>query len=214
MNELAMVFDQMGIDTREVVDAMNTKWNALGFYPGLVGGHCIGVDPYYFLYKADELGYQSQIVSSGRKINDSMGKFVVEAIIKKLAITNKIISKANVIILGLTFKENCPDIRNSKVMDIIEGLRDYGIDPVVIDPEANEEEAQREYGIELADIQDVENADCLVFAVAHEMFKRKDIDQFDSLFGNFDNEEKIVIDIKSMLDKSVIEARGYNYWRL
>src|SRR5699024_9883791 len=136
MNELAMVFDRMNIDTKDVVDAMDTKWNALGFTPGLVGGHCIGVDPYYFLYEAERLGYHSQIILSGRKINDGMGKFIADAIIKKLIEANKVIRQSKVVILGLTFKENTPDTRNSKVVDIIESLKDYGIEPIVVDPEA------------------------------------------------------------------------------
>ena len=133
MNELAMVFDRMGIDTKEVIDAMNTKWNALKFYPGLVGGHCIGVDPYYFVYEAEKLGYHSQIILSGRKINDSMGEFVADAIIKKLILANKVVKQSKVVILGITFKENTPDTRNSKVIDIITRLKEYGIDPIVVD---------------------------------------------------------------------------------
>src|SRR5690554_3196476 len=137
MNELAMVFDRMGIDTKEVIEAMNTKWNALGFYPGLVGGHCIGVDPYYFIYQAEKLGYHSQIILAGRKINDGMGEFVADAIIKKLVLANKVVKKAKIVIFGITFKENCPDTRNSKVIDIIKRLKEYGIEPVVVDPVAN-----------------------------------------------------------------------------
>lgn len=214
MNELAMVFDRMRIDTKDVIDAMNTKWNALGFYPGLVGGHCIGVDPYYFVYEAEKLGYHSQIILSGRKINDGMGKFVADAIIKKLILTNKVVKQSKVAILGITFKENCPDTRNSKVIDIIESLREYGIEPIVIDPEADVEEAKREYGIELVDIKDVKDADCLVLAVAHDIFKQMSWKEIDSLFGNFDNNEKVLIDVKSMLDRSEIEEKGYSYWRL
>jgi len=132
MNELAMVFDRMGIDTKEVIDAMNTKWNALGFYPGLVGGHCIGVDPYYFIYQAEKLGYHSQIILSGRKINDGMGEFIANTIIKKLIHVNKVVKKSKVVIFGITYKENCPDTRNSKVVDIIKGLNEYGIEPIVV----------------------------------------------------------------------------------
>ena len=162
MNELAMVFDRMGIDTKEVVEAMNTKWNALGFTPGLVGGHCIGVDPYYFVYEAEKLGYHSQIILSGRKINDGMGEFVADAIIKKLILANKVVRQAKVVILGLTFKENTPDTRNSKVVDIIDSLRDYGIEPIIVDPEADAEEAKHEYGIDLL-ILKMKDADCLVW---------------------------------------------------
>jgi len=214
MNELAMVFDRMGIDTKEVVEAMNTKWNALGFTPGLVGGHCIGVDPYYFVYEAEKLGYHSQIILSGRKINDGMGKFVADAIIKKLILANKVVRQAKIVILGITFKENTPDTRNSKVVDIIESLREYGIEPIVVDPEAESDEAKHEYGINLVDISEVKDADCLVLAVAHDTFKQMSWDDIDSLYGNFDNKEKVLIDVKSILDRKVIEEKGYSYWRL
>jgi UDP-N-acetyl-D-galactosamine dehydrogenase len=214
MNELAMVFDRMGIDTKEVIEAMNTKWNALGFTPGLVGGHCIGVDPYYFVYEAEKLGYHSQIILSGRKINDGMGKFVADAIIKKLILANKVVRQAKVVILGITFKENTPDTRNSKVVDIIDGLREYGIEPIVVDPEADADEAKHEYGIDLVDINDVKDVDCLVLAVAHDIFKQMSWDDIDSLYGEFDNNEKILIDVKSILDRSEIEEKGYSYWRL
>lgn len=214
MNELTMVFDRMEIDTKEVVEAMNTKWNALGFTPGLVGGHCIGVDPYYFVYEAEKLGYHSQIVLSGRKINDGMGKFVADAIIKKLILANKVVRQAKVVILGLTFKENTPDTRNSKVLDIIESLREYEIEPIVVDPEADAVEAKHEYGIDLVDIKDVKDTDCLVLAVAHETFKQMSLDKFDSLFGDFNDNEKILIDVKSVFNKKEIHEKGYSYWRL
>ncbi len=214
MNELAMVFDRMEIDTKEVVGAMNTKWNALGFTPGLVGGHCIGVDPYYFVYEAEKLGYHSQIILSGRKINDGMGKFVADAIIKKLILANKVVRQAKVVILGLTFKENTPDTRNSKVVDIIDSLRDYGIEPIIVDPEADAEEAKHEYNIDLVDIKDVKNADCIVLTVAHDIFKQMSWDEIDSLYGDFENNDKILIDVKSILDRKEIEEQGYSYWRL
>jgi UDP-N-acetyl-D-galactosamine dehydrogenase len=214
MNELAMVFDRMGIDTKEVIEAMNTKWNALGFTPGLVGGHCIGVDPYYFVYEAEKLGYHSQIILSGRKINDGMGKFVADAIIKKLILANKVVRQAKVVILGVTFKENTPDTRNSKVIDIIDSLREYGIEPIVVDPEADSDEAKHEYGINLVEINEVKDADCLVLAVAHDTFRQMDWNQIDSLYGDFDNNEKILIDVKSILDRNEIEEKGYSYWRL
>lgn len=214
MNELAMVFDRMGIDTKEVVEAMNTKWNALGFTPGLVGGHCIGVDPYYFVYEAEKLGYHSQIILSGRKINDGMGKFVADAIIKKLILANKVVRQAKVVILGITFKENTPDTRNSKVVDIIDSLKDYGIEPIVVDPEADADEAKHEYGIELTDIKEVEDADCLVLAVAHDIFKQMSWNDIDALYGDFDNKERVLIDVKSILDRKAIEEKGYSYWRL
>ncbi|NMA85116.1 MAG: nucleotide sugar dehydrogenase [Epulopiscium sp.] len=214
MNELAMVFDRMGIDTKEVIDAMNTKWNALKFTPGLVGGHCIGVDPYYFVYEAEKLGYHSQIILSGRKINDGMGKFVADAIIKKLILANKVVRQAKVVVLGMTFKENTPDTRNSKVVDIINHLKEYGIDPIIVDPEADAEEAKHEYDIDLVDIKDVQNADCIVLAVAHDSLKSMSWDEIDNLYGNFENENKILIDVKSILDRKEIEEKGYSYWRL
>jgi UDP-N-acetyl-D-galactosamine dehydrogenase len=214
MNELAMVFDRMGIDTYEVIEAMNTKWNALRFYPGLVGGHCIGVDPYYFVYQAEKLGYHSQIILSGRKINDGMGEFVADAIIKKLVIANKIVKQARVVILGITFKENCLDIRNSKVKDIIKRLNEYGIEPIIVDPHADIDDAKHEYGVDLTELDSVKEADCLVFAVAHDEFKNMNFEQIDGLFGKIDNNEKIVIDIKSILNKSEFEEKGYSYWRL
>lgn len=214
MNELAMVFDRMGIDTNEVVEAMNTKWNALKFYPGLVGGHCIGVDPYYFVYEAEKLGYHSQIILSGRKINDGMGAFVADAIIKKLVLANKVVKQANVVILGMTFKENCPDTRNSKVEDIINRLHEYGIVPKVVDPQADASETKREYGIDLMDISAVQDADCLVFAVAHDEFKSMNLEQVDKLFKEGPNEEKVVIDVKNILDRQELENKGYSYWRL
>jgi UDP-N-acetyl-D-galactosamine dehydrogenase len=214
MNELAMVFDRMGIDTKEVIEAMNTKWNALKFYPGLVGGHCIGVDPYYFIYEAEKLGYHSQIILSGRKINDGMGEFVADAIIKKLILANKVVKKAKVVILGITFKENCPDTRNSKVADIIKRLSEYGIEPIVVDPQADKEDAKHEYGMDLVELNQIKDADCVVFAVAHEEFKNMTLDKVDELFGDFDNSKKVIIDVKSILDKTEIQKRGYSYWRL
>lgn len=214
MNELSMVFDRMGIDTKEVVEAMNTKWNALKFSPGLVGGHCIGVDPYYFIYEAEKLGYHSQIILSGRKINDGMGKFIADTIIKKLVLANKVVKQAKVVILGITFKENTPDIRNSKVEDIISCLREYGIEPIIVDSEADIEEAKHEYGVNVVDIEDVSNADCLVLAVAHDKFKAITIEELDLLYGNFNNDEKVLIDVKSILNRKEIEEKGYIYWRL
>lgn len=214
MNELAMVFDKMEIDSKDVIDAMNTKWNALGFHPGLVGGHCIGVDPYYFVYEAEKLGYHSQIILSGRKINDKMGEFIASNIIKKLVRANKVVRKAKVLILGLTFKENCPDSRNSKVVDIVEALKEYAIEPIIVDDRADAEDVRREYGLELTPLKDVKDIDCLVLAVAHDEFKNMSIEEIEALFGDFSNEEKVVVDVKSILDKEKLEAKGYSYWRL
>ena len=212
MNELAMVFDKMGIDTNEVIAAMNTKWNALGFRPGLVGGHCIGVDPYYFVYEAEKLGYHSQIISAGRKVNDGMGEFVADAAIKELVLANKIVKQAKVYILGLTFKENCPDIRNSKVEDIIKRLKEYGIDPLVCDPWADKAEAKREYGVELVELSEIKNADCLIFAVGHDQFKKLSLDEINDYFNNCT--EKIVVDVKSILDKKQMRKFDFKYWNL
>lgn len=214
MNELAMVFERMEINTYDVIKAMNTKWNALKFYPGLVGGHCIGVDPYYFIYKAEKLGYHSQIILLGRKINDGMGEFIADVIIKKLVLANKVVKQAKVVILGITYKENCPDTRNSKVADIIKKLNEYGIEPVVVDPHADKEEAKQEYCVDLVGINNVKNADCLVFAVAHKEFKNMNLGEIDKLFKDMDNNEKIIIDVKSIFNKTEIEAQGYIYWRL
>lgn len=214
MNELAIVFDRMGIDTQEVIEAMNTKWNALKFSPGMVGGHCIGVDPYYFLYEAEKLGYHSQIILSGRKINDAMGEFVADAIIKKLILADKIVKQSKVVVLGLTFKENCPDTRNSKVEDILNRLNEYDINPVVVDPYANPIEAKNEYGIELTPIDLINDADCVVFAVAHDKFKSLSMDQINSMFKRIPNKQKVIIDVKSILDKKEIELNDYSYWRL
>lgn len=215
MNELAMVFDMMGIDTNEVVDGMNTKWNALGFRPGLVGGHCIGVDPYYFTYEAEKLGYHSQIVLSGRKVNDGMGKFVADAAIKQMILSGKTIKKAKVAILGLTFKENCPDIRNSKVKDIINRLNEYGVTPIIVDAWANKIEAKSEYGVSITKIEEVSNLDCVILAVAHNEFRKMGIEKISLLFNeNLKNSEKVIIDVKGILDRQKVLSKGYRYWRL
>lgn len=215
MNELALAFDRMGIDSKDVVDAMNTKWNALGFTPGLVGGHCIGVDPYYFIYEAENLGYHSQLIKAGRQINDDMGEFIADKIIKKLVKAGKAPTKSNVVILGLTFKEGTPDIRNSKVEDIINTLREYNIDPTVVDPWADVDEAKKVYDVELTDIQNVKDADAVVFTVSHPEFIKLTIDEIDNLFKeNLSNEEKIIIDVKSILDKEELETNNYSFWRL
>lgn len=215
MNELAMVFDRMGIDTNEVVDGMNTKWNALGFRPGLVGGHCIGVDPYYFTYEAERLGYHSQIILSGRKVNDGMGAFVADAAIKQLILSGKAPKDSKVIILGLTFKENCPDIRNSKVEDIVKRLQEYEIVPIIVDPWANEEDAKKEYNINLATLEDAKNADCVIMAVAHDEFKRFQLETIDKMYRtDMPMGERILIDVKGIMDKREVAGRGYRYWRL
>ncbi len=183
MNELAMVFDRMGIDTNEVIDGMNTKWNALGFRPGLVGGHCIGVDPYYFVYEAEKLGYHSQIILAGRKVNDGMGAFVADAAIKPLILAGKAPKNAKVAVLHLTFKENCPDIRNSKVEDILTRLNEYDITPIVIDPWADTKETKREYNVDLSTLEGVCDVDCIILAVGHEQFKAIRFDDYIKCFG-------------------------------
>ena len=214
MNELAMVFDRMDIDTHEVIEAMNTKWNALGFYPGLVGGHCIGVDPYYFVYEAEKLGYHSQIILAGRKINDDMAGYVADVIIKQLVLANKKVKQSKVLILGITFKENCPDTRNSKVNDIIQRLNEFGIQPLVSDPYADPADAKREYGVDLVDWENVRDVDCVVFAVAHNSFKTISRDQLELIFRTVPGEQKVIIDIKSILDPDDYRSEAYRFWRL
>lgn len=214
MNELAMVFDRMGIDTNEVVDGMNTKWNALGFRPGLVGGHCIGVDPYYFTYQAEKLGYHSQIILNGRIVNDGMGKFVADAAVKQMIAAGMAPKKAKVVILGLTFKENCPDTRNSKVDDIIKTLNSYGIAPCVVDPWASEGDAMREYGVTLTALQDIENADCVIVAVAHREFKALSLADLKKLYKDGPDEEKVLIDVKGLYPVEDLKRSGMRYWRL
>ena len=214
MNELAMVFDRMGIDTNEVVDGMNTKWNALGFRPGLVGGHCIGVDPYYFTYEAERLGYHSQIVLAGRKVNDGMGAFVADAAIKQMILAGKAVKNAKVVILGLTFKENCPDTRNSKVEDIIIRLREYGVTPVVVDPWASKEDAMHEYGVTLSSLEEAKGADCVIVAVAHREFRAMSLEEIGALYGDMPDREKVLIDVKGLYPIYEVKKRGFAHWRL
>lgn len=214
MNELAMVFDRMDIDTNEVIDGMNTKWNALGFRPGLVGGHCIGVDPYYFTYEAEKLGYHSQIILNGRIVNDRMGTFVADAAIKQMIVAGQAPKKSKVVILGLTFKENCPDIRNSKVSDIIKQLNTYGIQPIVVDPWANIEDAMTEYGVTLKKFDEVTDADCVIIAVAHKEFKGIGLSYIKKLFKTVPDNEKVLIDVKGMFTVDELKSSGIRYWRL
>ncbi|MBO4508517.1 MAG: nucleotide sugar dehydrogenase [Spirochaetaceae bacterium] len=214
MNELAMVFDRMNIDTNEVVDGMNTKWNALGFRPGLVGGHCIGVDPYYFTYEAEKLGYHSQIILNGRIVNDSMGAFIADKAVKKMIEAGQAPKKSKVVILGLTFKENCPDTRNSKVNDIIKQLNTYGIDPLVVDPWASKKDAMHEYGVKLAELKDVHDADCIIVAVAHNEFKELSLDIVKRMYKNVPDKEKVLIDVKGLYKIENLKASGIQWWRL
>ncbi len=215
MNELAMVFDRMGIDTNEVVDGMNTKWNALGFRPGLVGGHCIGVDPYYFTYEAEKLGSHSQIILNGRIINDSMGAYIADAAIQKMIEAGQAPIKSKVIIFGLTFKENCPDIRNSKVADIIKRLQYYGICPEVVDPWADKEEAKSVYDIELIDIETISDVDCAIFAVSHDCFKNDGADKAKLVLRSSKSVGNVVIDVKGMFSIHDFDnCEKTIYWRL
>lgn len=214
MNELAMVFDRMDIDTNEVVDGMNTKWNALGFRPGLVGGHCIGVDPYYFTYEAEKLGYHSQIILNGRIVNDSMGAYIANQAVKKMIEAGQAPKKSKVVILGLTFKENCPDTRNSKVDDIIKQLNTYGIEPTVVDPWASERDAMREYGVQLKKMEEAKDADCVIVAVAHNEFKAMSLDDIKKLYRVCDDSEKVLIDVKGLYKVDDLNASCLKWWRL
>ena len=210
MNELSIIFNKMGIDTNAVLKAAGTKWNFLNFKPGLVGGHCIGVDPYYLTYKAEKIGYKSQVILSGRRINDSMGKYVADETAKMLSKQGKNLSECKIAILGLTFKENCPDTRNTKVVDIINELKDYGIEVVVSDYQADKDEAKRLYGIEFVDQKDVKDVDAVVLAVSHEEYKNLSPKDLDVMFKN----EKVLVDVKSTVDKKEYINAGYTYWSL
>ncbi len=211
MNELSIIFNKIGIDTKSVLEAAGTKWNFLQFYPGLVGGHCIGVDPYYLTYKAEMLGYHSQVILAGRRINDDMGKYVAENVIKNLIKAGKSVKDAKVAILGFTFKENCPDTRNSKVFDIVKELREYGIEPTIADPAADADEAERLYGVKFTDIAVVKDMDAVVLAVAHKEFTSFTVADLDAMFGAG---QKVLLDIKGLLNRTEFEKAGYNYWRL
>ena len=213
MNELSIIFHKMGIDTKDVLKAAGTKWNFLNFQPGLVGGHCIGVDPYYLTYKAEQLGYHSQIILSGRRINDDMGKYVAESLVKNLIKSGSPVKGARVVIMGFTFKENCPDTRNTKVIDIYNELKEYGIDPIVVDPAADADEAKRLYGIEFADVSEVHDMDAVIFAVCHEQFASYDRAKVSAMF-NPANSVKVLADLKGMFDKSEYSDKEYLYWRL
>ncbi|MBP1764434.1 MAG: nucleotide sugar dehydrogenase [Firmicutes bacterium] len=215
MNELAMAFERMGIETLEVIKAMNTKWNALGFYPGLVGGHCIGVDPYYFIYQAEMLGYHSQIIAAGRTINENMGYFIANAVIKKMIQADQHVSKANVYIMGLTFKENIPDMRNSKAIDVCKHLASYGIRVNVVEPFADNAELHTELNANLVDMDDVKNADCLVFLVAHQQFAELSLPELDRMFKPHEGcAQPVLIDVKNIFDRKMMEDHGYSYWSL
>ena len=213
MNELSIIFNKMGIDTKSVLEAAGTKWNFLKFYPGLVGGHCIGVDPYYLTYKAEELGYHSQIILAGRRINDDMGKYVAESTVKNLIRADIPVKKAKVAILGFTFKENCPDTRNTKVIDIYKELGEYGIHPVVVDPAADAGEAKNLYGISFEGMDAVKNMDAVIVAVAHKQFLDFDRTKVDG-FYNPAHEKKVFMDIKGLFERNDFDGEDYIYWRL
>ena len=212
MNELSIIFNKMGIDTKAVLEAAGTKWNFLKFFPGLVGGHCIGVDPYYLTYKAEQLGYHSQIILSGRRINDDMGKYVAESIIKKMIAADLAIKGAKVAILGFTFKENCPDTRNTKIVDVYNELREYGITPMVVDPTADAAEAKRLYGITFDSMDSIRDMDAVIIAVAHDEFLKLTKEDI-AAFYNASNKEKVLADIKGILERKTYEEE-FCYWRL
>lgn len=212
MNELAMVFNKMDINTNAVLEAAGTKWNFLNFTPGLVGGHCIGVDPYYFTYKAEQLGYHSQIILAGRKVNDDMGKYVASNIIKMMIQAKQEVHGARIAILGLTFKENVGDVRNTKVIDIVHELQEYGVEVLVHDPLAEKEEVFEEFNIHLVDKEELTNLDTVVLAVPHNVFQESYTLEKLNSFYNTDN--KVLIDIKNMFDKKTSEEKGFHYWSL
>jgi UDP-N-acetyl-D-galactosamine dehydrogenase len=230
MNELSIIFNKMGIDTKAVLEAAGTKWNFLKFYPGLVGGHCIGVDPYYLTYKAEEMGYHSQIILSGRKINDDMGKYVAENTVKKMIKANKQINGSKVAIFGVTFKENCPDVRNTKVVDIINELEEYGVEVKVVDPVGDKEDLWHEYRINPSKMEEITDIDAAIFAVSHDEFKTIKLEELKMMFRSTDMVDEaaatsesnirihrndcVLIDVKGMFDRKEAEQMGYRYWRL
>lgn len=214
MNELSIIFNRLNIDTKAVLEAAGTKWNFLNFSPGLVGGHCIGVDPYYLTYKAEQTGYHSRIILAGRQINDDMGRYVVENVIKNLIKADVHIKESKVGILGFTFKENTPDTRNTRVIDIVEELKEYGVTPLIADPVADEEELKEEYNLKLSSVEDMKEMDAIILAVGHEAFSSLNQSDFDNMFKNTDNQHKVLIDIKSILNRKEYESAGYQYWRL
>ncbi|WAA12118.1 nucleotide sugar dehydrogenase [Fervidibacillus halotolerans] len=234
MNELSIIFNQMGIDTKAVLEAAGTKWNFLKFTPGLVGGHCIGVDPYYLTYKAEQMGYHSQIILAGRKINDDMGKYVAENTVKQMIKANKQINGAKIAIFGITFKENCPDVRNTKVVDIIRELEEYGIEVKVVDPVADKEDLWKEYRIHLSEREEVKEVDAVIFAVSHEEFKTITFKEIKDMFkkqltdseiakevaATIENEmvvdmnKDVLIDVKGIFNRQEAMNAGFLYWRL
>ena len=213
VNELSLIFDKMGIDTLDVLEAAGTKWNFLHFKPGLVGGHCIGVDPYYLAMKAEEIGYRADVILAGRKTNDGMGKFIGEKTIKNMIVSERTIKDSHVLVMGLTFKEDCPDLRNSKVEDIVNELKDYGVRVSVVDPVADSDEAIKEYGIKLQKLEDIKNIDAIVLAVSHKEYKNLDLKELKKLYKS-DVKIPVLIDVKGILNKDEAIELGYNFWRM
>lgn len=213
VNELSMIFSRMGIDTKAVLRAAGTKWNFLSFEPGLVGGHCIGVDPYYLTYKAEQIGYHSRIILAGRRINDGMGAYVAQELVKKMIHADVKVKDADVLVLGLTFKGNCPDTRNTKVIDILNELGSYEIHTSVYDPVADKAEAKREYGIDLVSKAELKDFDAVLVAVDHDDFKEYSVEDIKAMYSG-KNENKILFDVKGIYDKDEFEKAGFNYWRL
>lgn len=213
VNELSMIFSRMGIDTKAVLRAAGTKWNFLSFEPGLVGGHCIGVDPYYLTYKAEQIGYHSRIILAGRRINDGMGAYVAQELVKKMIHADVKVKDADVLVLGLTFKGNCPDTRNTKVIDILNELGSYEIHTSVYDPVADKAEAKREYGIDLVSKAELKDFDAVIVAVDHDDFKEYSVEDIKAMYSD-KNENKILFDVKGIYDKDEFEKAGFNYWRL
>jgi UDP-N-acetyl-D-galactosamine dehydrogenase len=211
MNELSMIFDKLGIDTAEVLEAAGTKWNFLPFKPGLVGGHCIGVDPYYLTFKAESIGYHPEIILAGRRINDNMGKYIAERTIKILIGLGKQINSVKIAVLGLTFKENVPDLRNTKVIDIIDELKDYGVEVLVNDPLADPDKARAYYGLQLRDIDEITDVDAVVVSVIHEAYKTLGLER---IAGMCKGEKPLIIDVKSAFNPREAEKLGIGYWRL
>lgn len=213
VNELSMIFSRMGIDTKAVLRAAGTKWNFLSFEPGLVGGHCIGVDPYYLTYKAEQIGYHSRIILAGRRINDGMGAYVAQELVKKMIHADVKVKDADVLVLGLTFKGNCPDTRNTKVIDILNELGSYEIHTSVYDPVADKAEAKREYGIDLVSKAELKDFDAVLVAVDHDDFKEYSVEDIKAMYSD-KNKNKILFDVKGIYDKDEFEKAGFNYWRL
>ena len=212
MNELAMVFHRMDIDTGEVVAAMNTKWNALGFQPGLVGGHCIGVDPYYFIYQAQNLGYHSQLISTGRRINDGMSNYVAQTVVRELVRAKVDLAQARVYLMGMTFKENCPDTRNSRAADVYQMLSEYNLNLWAVDPRVDDSRFRDEYGFDLAPLDEVRNADCIVFLVAHDEFRSLTWTEQRRLFRA--EGPHLIIDVKGVFSREETVREGFQYWSL